>query len=215
MSPSVLVVLLLSVPGALASGTFTYRRVDPESGAVLVCERCPPGTRLRAHCSESRRTECAPCEPGLFTEFWNYLPSCLMCDACVENQRQVFPCNGSRNSVCECEPGFHWDQFFCKRHRKCEVGAGVRIAGTFLMDTVCEPCAAGEFADVTQADAECVKHSVCRRDEIRLLRGSRWHDKICSHCHQVTDSGWSAAWKSVLAALRVHYQISVDRLIHL
>uniref|UniRef100_A0A673H9F2 Tumor necrosis factor receptor superfamily member 11B-like n=1 Tax=Sinocyclocheilus rhinocerous TaxID=307959 RepID=A0A673H9F2_9TELE len=94
----------------------------------LQCKNCPPGTRLGAHCTSSRETDCVPCGPGLFTEFWNYIPNCLRCGACSDHQRVVRPCNGTVNTVCECEAGFFWDQHFCRRHTECKPGHGVKAS---------------------------------------------------------------------------------------
>ncbi|XP_077096601.1 tumor necrosis factor receptor superfamily member 11B-like [Siphateles boraxobius] len=210
--------LLLVVPvlSALAAdGHFRlYRRRDPVTGETLLCDRCAPGFRMRAHCTRSHRTECVPCGPGLFTEFWNYIPDCLLCDACSDHQRVARPCNGTVNTVCECEPGFYWDQHFCKRHTGCKAGHGVKAAGTPHRDTVCEVCADGWFANMTQAHAVCEPHRTCDAEH-RLLPGSRWHDSVCATCQQLTDSGWARLLEPVLTGLHIQYKIPILRLKHL
>uniref|UniRef100_A0A671Q2U7 Tumor necrosis factor receptor superfamily member 11B-like n=1 Tax=Sinocyclocheilus anshuiensis TaxID=1608454 RepID=A0A671Q2U7_9TELE len=189
--PFLLTALVLPVLCAAGSAAdaHSYRRTDPVTGQLLLCDRCPPGTRLRAHCTRSRQTECAPCGPGLFTEFWNYIPDCLRCDACSDHQRAVQPCNGTVNTVCECEAGFFWDQHFCRRHSACKPGHGVKAPGTPHRDTVCELCADGHYVDVTQTHAACVTHSACKTDEQLVLPGSRWHDNVCATCDHLTQKG--------------------------
>ncbi len=114
----------------------SYRRTDPLTGQQLLCDRCPPGTRLRAHCTRSRQTKCAPCGAGLFTEFWNYIPDCLRCVACSDHQRVVQPCNATVDTVCECEEGFFWDQHFCRKHNVCKPGHGVKAPGDQLIPVI-------------------------------------------------------------------------------
>ncbi|XP_016316730.1 tumor necrosis factor receptor superfamily member 11B-like [Sinocyclocheilus anshuiensis] len=206
-----LVLPVLCAAGS-AADAHSYRRTDPVTGQLLLCDRCPPGTRLRAHCTRSRQTECAPCGPGLFTEFWNYIPDCLRCDACSDHQRAVQPCNGTVNTVCECEAGFFWDQHFCRRHSACKPGHGVKAPGTPHRDTVCELCADGHYVDVTQTHAACVTHSACKTDEQLVLPGSRWHDNVCATCDHLTQKGLVDLFKPVLSGLHVKYGTSTERL---
>ncbi|XP_052451751.1 tumor necrosis factor receptor superfamily member 6B-like [Carassius gibelio] len=117
-----------SCDAGLAADEPTYRRTYPATRQQLRCKRCPPGTRLGAHCTSSSETDCVPCGPGMFTEFWNYIPECLRCDACSDHQRVVRPCNGTVNTVCECDAGFYWNQRFCRRHSECKPGHGLKAS---------------------------------------------------------------------------------------
>ncbi|KAK7124137.1 hypothetical protein R3I94_018486 [Phoxinus phoxinus] len=204
--------LVVPVLAALAADDRSYQRRDPMTGGALLCDRCAPGSRMRAHCTRSQRTECVACEPGLFTEFWNYIPHCLLCDACSDHQRVARPCNRTANTVCECEPGFYWDQYFCKRHTGCKPGHGVKTAGTPHRDTVCEVCADGWFADVTRAHAVCVPHSVCDADQHQMLPGARWHDSVCASCRTLAERGWAALFQPVLTGLHIQYKTPIHRL---
>ncbi|XP_056116160.1 tumor necrosis factor receptor superfamily member 11B-like [Rhinichthys klamathensis goyatoka] len=204
--------LVLPVLSALAADGRSYRRRDPVTGESLLCDRCAPGFRMRTHCTRSHQTECVPCGPGLFTEFWNYIPDCLLCDACSDHQRVARPCNGTVNTVCECEPGFYWDQYFCKRHTVCKPGHGVKAAGTPHRDTVCDICADGWFANITQAHAACVPHSVCTADHHQLLPGARWHDSVCASCQQLSENGWEGLFQPVLIGLHIQYRTPILRL---
>ncbi|XP_051729337.1 tumor necrosis factor receptor superfamily member 11B-like isoform X2 [Ctenopharyngodon idella] len=208
------VLVLPALSAVAAGGVPTYRRIDPVTGEALQCDRCAPGSRLRAHCTSSRGTECVLCGEGLFTEFWNYIPHCLLCDSCSDHQRVVRPCNGIVNTVCECEPGFYWDQHFCKRHTVCKPGHGVKAAGTPHKDTVCELCADGWFANITEKHAACVPHSACAADQL-LLQGSRWHDNVCATCEELAEKGWSDLLKPVLSGLDIQYKTPILRLEHL
>ncbi|XP_042601946.1 tumor necrosis factor receptor superfamily member 11B-like [Cyprinus carpio] len=212
----VLTALVLPVlcGAGLAMDAHSYRRTDPVTGQQLLCDKCPPGTRMRAHCTISRQTECAPCGAGLYTEFWNYIAYCLRCDACSDHQRVVQPCNGTVNTVCECEAGFFWDQHFCRRHSACKPGHGVKAPGTPHRDTVCELCADGHYANIMQTHAACVTHSACKADEQLVLPGSRWQDNcICKFmlgwCFLPV---WADLFKPVLSGLNVQYGTSTEYL---
>uniref|UniRef100_A0A9J7Z4G1 Tumor necrosis factor receptor superfamily, member 11b n=1 Tax=Cyprinus carpio carpio TaxID=630221 RepID=A0A9J7Z4G1_CYPCA len=205
---TVLLLPVLSGAGVAANG-HTYRRTDPVTGQQLQCKRCPPGTRLGAHCTSSRETDCVPCGQGLFTEFWNYIPDCLRCDACFDHQRVVRPCNGTVNTVCECEAGFYWDQHFCRRHSECKPGHGVKASGTPHRDTVCEICPDGHFADVRKTNAGCVTHSACKTDEQLVLPGSRWHDNVCASCDHLTLKGTGTHIHSYIATAQTTTQITI------
>ncbi|NP_001410336.1 tumor necrosis factor receptor superfamily member 6B precursor [Danio rerio] len=205
---------VLAIWALTAGDARTYRRKDPETGRTLECARCAPGSRLRQHCSSSRQTECSPCGPGMYTEFWNYIPDCLLCDSCAEHQRVVQPCNGIANTVCECEEGFYWEQHFCRRHSVCRPGHGVKTAGTPYSDTVCEACAEGHFSDATKAHAQCVKHRVCQGEEHLLLSGNTHYNSICTTCQQLSNNGtvWTAVFDPALSALQVQQKIDIHRL---
>ncbi|XP_055076775.2 tumor necrosis factor receptor superfamily member 6B [Misgurnus anguillicaudatus] len=207
---TVLILALLLCAGS--SEERTYQRTDPVTRQILVCERCPPGFRLRAHCTSSRRTECVPCVAGLYTEFWNYIPQCLMCDACADLQRVVRPCNGTANTVCECERGLFWDQHFCRRHATCKPGHGVKTAGSPHRDTVCELCPDGQFADITKTHSSCVNHSVCVMNEQLVIQGTKWHDNVCTTCDHINAQGWLDLFRPIVSGLFVHQKISPQRL---
>ncbi|XP_051520061.1 tumor necrosis factor receptor superfamily member 6B-like [Myxocyprinus asiaticus] len=207
---------VMLLPVLLASGSAAgdrvYQRVDPVTGQTLVCDRCPPGFRLRAHCTRSRPTECVPCGADLYTEFWNYIPNCLRCDSCTDHQRVVRACNGTVNTLCECEVGFYWNQYFCKRHTVCKPGHGVKTSGTPHTDMVCELCADGQFADIMQEHAACVTHSTCGSDEQLVLPGSRWHDNVCATCDHITEKGWVNLFRPILSSLFAKQNIPAQRL---
>ncbi|XP_051991842.1 tumor necrosis factor receptor superfamily member 11B-like isoform X2 [Xyrauchen texanus] len=178
-------VVLLSVLSASgsAAGDGAYQRVNSVTGEVLMCRQCPPGFRLRAHCTGSHPTKCVPCEAGLYTEYWNTIPNCLRCDACTDHQRVVRACNGTVNTLC-----------------------------TPHTDTVCELCADGQFTDITQEHAACVTHSSCGSDEQLVLTGSKWHDNVCATCNHITEKGWVDLFRPILSSLFAKQKTPVRRL---
>lgn len=62
------------------------------------------------------------------------------------------------------------------------------FAGTPHKDTVCELCADGWFANISEKNAACVPHSACAADQL-LLPGSGWHDNVCATCEQLEEKG--------------------------
>ncbi|XP_056597649.1 tumor necrosis factor receptor superfamily member 11B-like [Triplophysa dalaica] len=209
---AVLIVPLVLSAGASSDEERSYKRTDPVTGQILVCRRCPPGSRLRAHCTSSSPTQCVPCGAGLYTEFWNFIPNCLLCDACADLQRVVRSCNATTNTLCECEPGFFWEQHFCRKHATCKPGHGVKTQGSPHRDTVCELCPDGQFADITQTCAPCVTHSVCATHEQLLIPGSKWHDNVCATCDHITTRGWLDLFRPIVSGLFVQQRMPIQRL---
>lgn len=113
----------------------TYRATDPSTGRSLECDRCPPGTYLLERCTSTRKTQCSTCPPGTFTELWNYIPKCLRCGACAENQVVKTACAPDTNCKCECTEGFYYKKNYdmCLRHKECGTGEGVLTKGRLLM----------------------------------------------------------------------------------
>ncbi|XP_076862149.1 tumor necrosis factor receptor superfamily member 11B-like isoform X2 [Brachyhypopomus gauderio] len=196
------VLSLVSIsPAAARVNETTYMRVLPSTGQEIVCNRCAPGFHLRAHCTDTRQTECRRCSAGFYTEFWNYIPECLPCDSCFEHQVVKQPCTHTRNQVCECEEGFFWNFHFCKRHTVCGAGYVVKSKGTPYADTMCEFCQNGYYATGAPGNKVCVPHKTCRPEERLLLHGSCWHDNVCASCNRIVEKGWDGLIKPLLAEL--------------
>lgn len=100
------------------------------TGEVLTCNKCPPGTHMKEHCTATTHTQCAPCRADHFTELWNYLPRCLYCSTmCTENQEVEEECSPVSDRVCRCKEGFYWNNDFCATHAECAPGYGVQTKG--------------------------------------------------------------------------------------
>uniref|UniRef100_A0A3B3YZN1 TNFR-Cys domain-containing protein n=1 Tax=Poecilia mexicana TaxID=48701 RepID=A0A3B3YZN1_9TELE len=166
----------------------TYEVTDPITGKPLQCDRCPPGTFLRASCSSIKERECAPCPQGSFTELWNYIGRCLRCGVCGRNQVVKKECTAISDCQCECKPGYFYSQDYdmCVRHSECPSGQEVLTKGTAETDTVCSVCSEGSFSDISSAHQNCTQHKNCSDAGLQLvLRGSSWHDSVCANCqHQ-------------------------------
>lgn len=132
------VVLLLSLRAARVDGVaaprLTFTDIDPMTGASLECDRCPPGAYLRARCTSTQKSQCAPCPSDSFTELWNYIGKCLRCDVCGQNQVVKRECTADSNCQCECEQGYYYKREYdmCVVHSACPVGQGVLSNGRLL-----------------------------------------------------------------------------------
>lgn len=122
--------LLLDIPSSSAKPTYEWR--DRQTDERLVCQQCPPGTFVAQHCSRNSLTLCKPCPSPYYTQYWNYLESCLYCNVvCDRLEVEVQPCNGTHNRVCQCKPGYYSDSDFCLRHSTCPMGAEVARPGAY------------------------------------------------------------------------------------
>lgn len=126
----VLLPLLMISPRA-ASSPPTFTVTDPMTGAALVCDHCPPGTYMRVRCTSTRKSECAACPTGSFTELWNYIGKCLRCGVCDLNQVEKKACAADSDCQCECKQGFYYERKYdtCLPHSACPVGRGVLRQG--------------------------------------------------------------------------------------
>lgn len=101
-----------------------------------MCDKCPPGTSLKQHCTAKRKTVCAPCPNHYYTDRWHTSDECLYCTpVCKELQYVKQECNRTHNRVCECEEGRYLEVEFCLKHRSCPPGFGVLHAGTHQLST--------------------------------------------------------------------------------
>ncbi|XP_041953439.1 tumor necrosis factor receptor superfamily member 11B-like isoform X3 [Alosa sapidissima] len=126
---AVFLTVLSTVPCSSQHSAPTYPWEDAETGEAVTCEKCPPGTYVGSHCSKHERTVCRPCTESQYTEYWNYVEECLLCDyPCSEVQEEVHGCNGTHNRVCRCKEGYYNTLDFCLKHSVCSPGEGVQIA---------------------------------------------------------------------------------------
>ncbi|XP_041953438.1 tumor necrosis factor receptor superfamily member 6B-like isoform X2 [Alosa sapidissima] len=179
---AVFLTVLSTVPCSSQHSAPTYPWEDAETGEAVTCEKCPPGTYVGSHCSKHERTVCRPCTESQYTEYWNYVEECLLCDyPCSEVQEEVHGCNGTHNRVCRCKEGYYNTLDFCLKHSVCSPGEGVQIAGTRERDVVCAPCEECFFSNVSSSVAACQQHSVCGAHQT-AIPGTSTHDTFCSSC---------------------------------
>ncbi|XP_063042247.1 tumor necrosis factor receptor superfamily member 11B-like [Engraulis encrasicolus] len=213
MSDTMLFLLLLVAyvsPQARGQNSTTYQHTDRATGQILTCDKCRPGYYLREHCTATQPSKCALCEKGLYTECWNYVSECLICDGCYENQDISRPCSPRQNTKCVCKKGYFWSTFYCKRHTVCPSGYGVKTAGTHEKDTECELCPAGFYA--AGHPATCQKHTACEAlTKITVLKGASWHNAFCASCENVVE-GCSEILRRFLPSFFAHFNMNKAKL---
>ncbi|XP_047239043.1 tumor necrosis factor receptor superfamily member 6B-like [Girardinichthys multiradiatus] len=208
--------ILLSVrasPANSVAAPLTYADTDPITGRPVQCDSCPPGTYLSAGCSSIRKSDCAVCPDGSFTELWNYIGRCLRCGVCGRNQVVKKKCTADSDCQCECKQGYfyHQDYDMCMRHSECPSGCGVLTKGTLEKDTVCSICPNGTFSDIYSTDHKCSQHKSCSDAGLQLvLKGSTWHDNVCANCIELKDG--ATYLKEIIPAFFIHHKIKLKRL---
>ncbi|XP_028452962.1 tumor necrosis factor receptor superfamily member 6B isoform X2 [Perca flavescens] len=216
MLASLLSTALLSAHAALAVGVatplLTFMVTDPITGGSLECDRCPPGTFMRASCTATQKTQCAQCPPGSFTELWNYIGKCLRCGVCGHNEVEKTGCTAYSNCQCQCKPGYHKVKYdMCVRHSKCPSGQQPLTKGTPDEDTVCQNCPEGSYSDTASALQNCTLHQSCDAPGL-VLKGSIWHDSVCTSCEELKSRDGGDYLKEIVPAFFIHHKMTLRRL---
>ncbi|XP_049612774.1 tumor necrosis factor receptor superfamily member 21 [Syngnathus scovelli] len=161
-----------------------YQYKDPDSGSQLVCDKCPAGTYVSAHCSQTAVRECSPCPKGTFTRGENGITQCHHCRApCPAGLVEKVPCTTSQDRVCTCPPNTFQigeGSTECKPHSLCPPGTRVKKKGTETEDVICKPCTKGTFSDAESNSIKCRAHADCQAQGLTLLIvGTRETDNLC------------------------------------
>ncbi|CAJ1055145.1 tumor necrosis factor receptor superfamily member 14-like isoform X8 [Xyrichtys novacula] len=152
----------------------------------ICCPKCPSGSRIAVHCTESYSTRCLPCTKGTFMNQETDLTECFTCRKCDADSglRIKTPCTERSDAVCEPLEGF-----FCiesagegcsaaKRHTRCKPGQHISQNGSSVSDTVCAPCSYGSFSDGTFPS--CRSHTQCESKSLQqLVQGTESSDAQC------------------------------------
>ncbi|CAB1320941.1 unnamed protein product [Coregonus sp. 'balchen'] len=210
-------VMLVSADSSMALHAQTFKKDDPYSGRSLVCDRCPPGTYLRAPCSATRKSDCAKCPNGAYTEFWNHISKCLRCSMCAEKQVVKQECSPSNNRECECKEGYYFNKRYdaCSKHKECPHGYGANTTGTPQQDTECVQCQPGFYSDVSSAKATCVAHSNCQAGGLRVvLKGQSWHNTLCASCDDLKTRDGAEYLHEILPAFLIplYQKMGINRM---
>ncbi|XP_028809487.1 tumor necrosis factor receptor superfamily member 21-like [Denticeps clupeoides] len=188
MSKIFVCVMLLSalVGGGAAQATEAlsprhYHHVDPGTGSQLVCDKCPAGTHVSRHCTESSVRECSRCAEGAYTRGENGVEQCHRCRRrCTPPFVEKVPCTSTSDRVCACPPGTFVRADTCQRHARCPEGQGVKKRGSETEDVRCRPCPRGTFSDVASDVLRCRTHANCSAQGLVLLApGTDKADSLC------------------------------------
>ncbi|KPP77723.1 hypothetical protein Z043_102827 [Scleropages formosus] len=158
-----------------------YQHTDPGTGAVLLCDKCPAGTYVSKHCTESAVRECESCPEGTFTRGENGVQQCHRCrKPCQPPLVEKSPCTGASDRACVCPPGTFANGATCRSHTACGKGWGVRKKGSEAEDVKCKPCPTGTFSDVSSSVLKCRTHTNCTALGLpTLAEGTRESDGTC------------------------------------
>lgn len=158
------------------------------TGVSFTCNKCPPGTHLRKHCTKDSRTECGPCPKSHYTEIWNYIERCQYCNIfCTDDQFVSVQCTQFHNRKCECKDGFYMRHGSCSRHRRCPPGEGV-ISNGRLSDNVWLPFIMNTpfpllfFQLALQTTAICLQIKYTFYDQYPYFPGTAHTDVKCEPC---------------------------------
>ncbi|KAL4661082.1 tumor necrosis factor receptor superfamily member 21, partial [Arapaima gigas] len=168
-----------SATGALSARH--YQHTDPSSGGLLLCDKCPAGTYVSKHCTESAVRECDRCPEGTFTRGENGVQQCHRCQKrCQAPLVEKSPCTATSDRVCVCPPGSFAVRDVCQQHTRCNIGWGVRRKGSETEDVKCRPCLPGTFSDVSSSVLKCRTHTNCTALGLpTLAEGTREADSTC------------------------------------
>lgn len=165
-----------------------YQHTDRDTGTQLVCDKCPAGTYVSAHCSPTAERDCSPCPKGTFTRGENGVQQCHRCkDPCPAGFIEKAPCTATQDRICACPPNTFLSGdggAVCKPHSLCPPGKRVKKQGSEKKDVVCKPCAEGTFSDVESNATQCRNHTDCQAHGLVLLTpGTREKDNVCGPPH--------------------------------
>uniref|UniRef100_UPI00398EA7B4 tumor necrosis factor receptor superfamily member 3-like n=1 Tax=Pristiophorus japonicus TaxID=55135 RepID=UPI00398EA7B4 len=157
--------------------------LEPNIG--ICCRKCEPGYYAERRCNLSMDTSCMPCPPGEYTEFWNYVRECKLCQSCDQRRELVVGvnCTTMARTVCECRSGYHCiedtDCTECERHSPCSPGQELVQPGNTMEDTQCRVCPPGTFQKQVSL-GKCRRHKNCTaRRLIEVRAGSPKSDAVC------------------------------------
>lgn len=183
---SVLLLGLLSTTTAqpqqkFPSLTGTYRHVDRATGQVLTCDKCPAGTYVSEHCTNTSLRVCSRCPAGTFTRHENGIERCHDCSQpCPWPMIEKLPCAALTDRECTCPPGMFQSNGTCAPHTVCPVGWGVRKKGTENEDVRCKQCARGTFSDVPSSVMKCKAYTDCHSQNLVVIKpGTKEVDNVC------------------------------------
>ncbi|NXX17995.1 TR10A factor, partial [Podargus strigoides] len=79
------------------------------------------GTYAAQHCHGPRLPgRCDPCTEGeSYTAHENGLEECLMCRQCKDDQITLRPCTLTRDTECQCKPGYFCPAEGCEICQRC------------------------------------------------------------------------------------------------
>ena len=158
-----------------------YHHVDRITGQVLTCDKCPAGTYVSKHCTNTSLRVCSSCPAGTFTRHENGIEKCHECSQpCPWPMIEKLPCTALTDRECTCPPGMFQSNGTCAPHTVCPMGWGVRKKGTEMEDVRCKQCARGTFSDVPSSVMRCRAYTDCLSQNMVVIKlGTKEADNVC------------------------------------
>lgn len=107
---------------------------------------------------------------------------CRSCSTCSKYEYTKRKCDVTKDTVCECMPGFYKDSSDgqCKSCTKCAVGWGASPACTSTSNTVCVVCPKHSYSGIESSTKSCQSCTVCdQRNEFVLQQCTAQQDTTC------------------------------------
>ncbi|KAM8953264.1 tumor necrosis factor receptor superfamily member 21 [Pelodytes ibericus] len=158
-----------------------YHHTDPVSNSDYICDKCPAGTFVSKHCTQSTLRECSPCANSTFTKHENGIERCHVCrPPCEPPLVEKMPCTALYDRECSCPSGAFLSNDTCTPHTVCPIGWGVRKMGSETENVKCKRCTRGTFSDVPSSVMGCKTHTNCSELGLGVLSpGTNKRDNIC------------------------------------
>ncbi|XP_077173225.1 tumor necrosis factor receptor superfamily member 21 [Paroedura picta] len=172
---------LTSEQNAISPSSGTYSHFDRATNSELICDKCPAGTFVSKHCTNTTLRECSDCPGGTFTKHKNGIERCHPCrKPCKQPTVERAPCTAWADRECACPPGRFLANDTCNPYSECPVGWGVKKKGTDTEDVRCKPCPSGTFSDVPSSVLRCRAFTDCYKKKMVVTKpGTRETDNIC------------------------------------
>ncbi|XP_077480136.1 tumor necrosis factor receptor superfamily member 11A [Stigmatopora argus] len=167
-----------TVSKALQCGAQQYMK------ASRCCDKCKPGSRVFADCTEFHQTKCVKCAHGEYQPYWTQETRCLqqrICDAGKGFMSR--PENLEAEEPCRCLPNFQCSLInceFCEKIPLCRSGYGLEVEPESVNGRkVCVPCKKGFFSAENDTE-QCKKWTNCKAEGRSETRpGSVQADAVC------------------------------------
>ncbi|XP_026870155.2 tumor necrosis factor receptor superfamily member 5-like isoform X3 [Electrophorus electricus] len=146
---------------------------------------CNIGSVVFRDCEGDASTTCIPCGINTYMNKPSGLYRCFLCKTCDHVQGLIITqdCTTIQNTVCGILEGYYCKDYgdgectFALKHRKCQSGQEIKVAGTKNTDTVCEACPSGFYSPL---GVNCTKWTDCSvKDEDVDKEGSSVNDVTC------------------------------------
>nr|XP_046254015.1 tumor necrosis factor receptor superfamily member 14-like isoform X1 [Scatophagus argus] len=168
-------VLMILVMNVFRGHSLTCRRLEYQIGTEC-CPMCPPGNRVKTHCTEASTTSCQSCTEGTFMNHPTGHVKCFTCTSCdaASGLKLKTSCTATSDAVCEPLEGFYCmdsAEEGCKaaeKHSSCQPGQYISQRGTALRDTECSDCSEGTYSDGTFPS--CQPHTQCESEHRQLIK---------------------------------------------